>query len=88
MVKAQALSEIAQALAATKPDHAARVFADAERVAQSVDGQWKELAIASIAEALAATDPDRAVRVAQSVAFASIKAQALSAVAVAAWPDL
>ncbi len=81
----------AKALAATGPDRAARLLADAERTAQSVtDDYWKAIALASIAEALAATDPDRAARLladaertAQSLTDDSSKASALASIAEA-----
>ena len=66
--KASALASIAGAVAATDPDRAARLIADAERFAQSITGKTaKASALASVAEAVAATDPDRAERIAQSI---------------------
>jgi hypothetical protein len=45
-------------LSSSIPDRAARLIADAERIAQSIiDGYWKGSALASICGALAATDP-------------------------------
>ena len=44
--KAQALSEVAAALAATEPDRAARLFTEAERIANSITNEsWKALAL-------------------------------------------
>jgi hypothetical protein len=53
------LASFAEALAATDPDRAARLIADAERTAQSItDDSLKASALASIAEARAATGLD------------------------------
>ena len=54
VLKASALSRVAEALAATDPDRA-------ERIANSItDESSKASALSGVAEALAATDPDRA----------------------------
>ena len=89
--KASALSDIAKALAATDPDRAARLLADAERIANSItDESSKASALSGIAEALAATDPDRAARlladaerIANSITDEYSKASALSDIAQA-----
>ncbi len=84
--KAIALASIAGALAATDPDHAARLIADAERAAQSLtDDSSKAVALANIAGALAATDPDRAERIAQSITNDFWKARALASIAGGHW---
>jgi hypothetical protein len=55
--KAEALSDIAEALAATDPDRA-------EQIAQSItDKVEKVWALGSVAEVVATTDPDRAARI-------------------------
>ena len=55
-LKAQALSGIAQALAATDPDRAARLFDDAERIANSItDAPSKVSALIGVARALTAS---------------------------------
>ena len=82
--KASALSRIAEALAATDPDRAARLLADAERIANSITDECsKASALSGVAEALAATDPDRAERIANSITDEYWKASALSDVAEA-----
>ena len=82
--RAEALSGIAQALAATDPDRAARLLTDAERIANSItDGHSKAAALSRIAQALAATDPDRAELIANSITAGSWKARALSGIAQA-----
>jgi glycogen debranching enzyme len=63
-----ALSSIAAALAPTDPDRAARLFTDAERIANSItDAFWKAGALIDVAKAVAPTDPDRAERIANSI---------------------
>ena len=50
------------------PARAARLLADAERIASSItDESSKASALSGIAQALAATDPDRAERIASSI---------------------
>jgi hypothetical protein len=50
------------------PGRAARLFADAERTAQSItDEYWKAGTLCELAEVLAATDPGRAERIARSI---------------------
>ena len=52
----------------TDPDRAARLIADAERIAQSLpDDESKAQLLGKIAQALAATDPDRAERIVRSI---------------------
>ena len=90
--KAQALSQVAQAAAATHPDHADQLLADAEHAAQSITREWhKAQALSQVAKAAAATNPDQADRLladaehaAQSITGERDKAQALSQVAKAA----
>ena len=61
--KAAALSSVAEALAATDPDRAARLFAAAESIANSITNKYdKVAALSSVAKAVAATDPDCAAR--------------------------
>jgi predicted SnoaL-like aldol condensation-catalyzing enzyme len=82
--KASALSEVAEALAATDPDRA-------ERIAHSItDEHSKASALREVAKTLAATDPDRAARlltdaerIADSITDEHWKALALSEVAEA-----
>jgi hypothetical protein len=77
ILKAWALKRVAQALAATDPDHA-------ERIANSITrGPEKDSALSGIAQALAATDPDHAERIANSITYQYAKASALSGVAQA-----
>jgi hypothetical protein len=50
-------------MVATDPDRAARLIADAERIAQSItDEVDKARGLAIVAKAMATTDPDRAVQ--------------------------
>ena len=80
--KAQALSGVAEAMAATDPRRAARLSNDAERIANSItDASAKARALSAVAEAMAATDPDRAELIANSFTSNYWKALALSAVA-------
>ena len=66
-LKASALADIAGALAATDPDRAARLIADAERIAQSItDESERDIALATIVRILMATDPDRGLPVVRS----------------------
>ena len=58
--KASALAAIAGVMAATDPDRAERLIADAMRVARGSRGVYEESAVPAIAGALAATDPDHA----------------------------
>jgi hypothetical protein len=61
---------------------AARLLADAERIASSITDEFsKASALSGVAKAVAATDPDRAVRIASSITVESSKASALSGVA-------
>jgi TIR domain len=61
---------------------AARLLADAERIASSITDEFsKASALSGVATAVAATDPDRAVRIASSITVESWKASALSGVA-------
>ena len=76
------------------PARAARLLADAERIANSItDESSKASALSGIAKALAATDPDRAAahepNIANSITDESTKASALSGIAkaLAADPD-
>ena len=76
------LAEVAAALAATDPDRAARLMADADHIARSItDKSEKATALAEVATALAATDPDRAERIARSITSESLKAKVLAEVA-------
>ena len=57
------LSRISEAVAATDPDRAARLLADAERIARTIPDKYPKAEVLSrISEAVAATDPDRAAR--------------------------
>ena len=89
-----AVGEVAQqdsGPARNDPARAARLLADAERIANSItDESSKASALSGVAEALAATDPDRAARlltdaerIANSITDESSKAAALSGVAEA-----
>jgi hypothetical protein len=63
---------------------AARLLADAERIANSITGESsKAWALTGVAEALAVTDPDRAERIANSITEEPSKAMAPSGVAKA-----
>jgi hypothetical protein len=76
--KATVLVVIAEAVAATDPDRAARLTADAERIAQSMTKESsKALALVRITESVAATDPDRAEDIARSITAEERKEQAL-----------
>jgi hypothetical protein len=78
--KAWALAIIAEAIAATDRDRAARLAAEAERTARSITSKyWKARAVAHIAEAVAAVDPDRAERIALSITDDNEKISALAA---------
>jgi len=66
----------------TEPDRAARLTADAERVAQSLsESLHKDWQLAIVAEATAAIDPDRAERIAQSISDKEHRSRAFAAVA-------
>ena len=74
---AEALADIAGALAVTDADQA-------ERIAQSISSDsWKAIALAAVARALAATEPDHAERIAQSASDGSSKVSALAEIASA-----
>ena len=61
---------------------AARLLADAERIANSItDESPKAWALSAVATAVAATDPDRAEHIANSITDQTTKASALAAVA-------
>ena len=63
---------------------AARLLADAERIASSITDEFsKASALSDVATAVAATDPGRAERIASSITRESSKASALSSVATA-----
>jgi hypothetical protein len=70
---------------------AARLFADAERIANSIPDESRKVSVLSrVAQALAAADPDRAERIANSIPDESRKVSVLSRVAqalAAADPD-
>jgi hypothetical protein len=75
--QAQALGEVAEALAATDPDHA-------ERIARSITNEYQESsALGEVAHTLAATDPDRAERIARSITWEPGQLGALRKVAQA-----
>jgi hypothetical protein len=80
-----ALGEAAQkAPKAARNDRAraARLIADAERIAQSITGEYSRARVlAEVAKALAATDPDRAERIAQSITGEDLKARVLADIA-------
>jgi hypothetical protein len=61
---------------------AARLLADAERIASSITDEFsKASALSGVAKVVAATDPDRAERIASAITDESWKASALSGVA-------
>ena len=61
---------------------AARLLADAERIASSITVEsWNAGALSDVAKAVAATDPGRAERIAKSITVESWKVGALSGVA-------
>jgi Caspase domain len=80
--QARALAAVAEALALTDPDRAARLAIDADRVAQSTPGEKpRAAAVAVVAGALATVAPDRAERAAESITGDGPKAQGLAAIA-------
>jgi hypothetical protein len=71
-------------VAAADPGRAARLTADAERLAQAITIEdYKAQALARIAEAVAAADPDRAERLAQAITSDYQKAVVLAGIAEA-----
>jgi hypothetical protein len=94
-LKARTLAEVAGAVAATEPDRASRLLAEAEHLAQSIEGDdSKTRTLTDIAGAVAATDPDRASRLlaeaehlAQSIGEKHWKARTLTDIARAAATD-
>jgi hypothetical protein len=78
--KAQALTYIAGALAATDPDRAARLIAHAEDIAESNAPHNEVLILTGVARALASIDPDQAEAVARSLGRSGAD-RALAAVA-------
>ncbi|HZI72908.1 MAG TPA: hypothetical protein VFD73_02600, partial [Gemmatimonadales bacterium] len=63
---------------------AARLLADAERIANSItDETPKAWALSAVASTLAATEPDRAEHIANSITDETAKASALGVVAAA-----
>jgi len=82
-----ALGQVAQKSSGpgrNEPARAARLLADAERIAQSIpDKEVKAWPLSEVAGALAATDPDRAERIARSITGKRWKAETLSGVAAA-----
>ncbi len=80
--RATALVAVAEALAAIESDGAARLFADAERIAQTIPDKFSRAnTLAAVAGALVVTDPDRAERIAESIPDKTSKAKALAIVA-------
>jgi DivIVA domain-containing protein len=79
--KVTALARVADGLVALDPRRAARLFDDAERIAQA-DPLEFESAMVNLANVLAVTDPDRALRIACSLAerFAVSKAMVVTKV--------
>src|SRR6266480_1724322 len=66
--QARALAAVAEALAATDPDRAARLAIDAERLAESIpEPNAKASALAAVAGGLTPTDSDQAERVAYAI---------------------
>jgi hypothetical protein len=80
--KAEALCDVAGAVAATDRDHTARLLTDAERIAQSLDSP--SMLKNALAGKMAAIDPDRAERIAQSITDPTEQAWAVRDVA-AGW---
>ncbi len=81
--KAKALSDVANAVAATDPRRAARLLDEAERVANSIAGESeKASALVDIVQAAAKPDPARAERIAESITDDSLKGWALSRIAL------
>ena len=71
-------------MAASDPDWAARLLADAERIASSITrGSAKAPVLRSVAQAVADSDPGRAERIASSITDESAKASALISIAQA-----
>ena len=95
-LKAFALADVAEALAATHPDCAERIALSITiRASRELDADpnknallfaaliSKDSALVAIAAALAATDPDRAERIARSITLGDKQALALASVAKA-----
>jgi hypothetical protein len=85
-LRASALVRVARVLAATDPDRAARLIADAERLALAIaptvlPGFQLVDPLHDVPEVLAATDPDRAERLAQSVGNEAVRARVFVTVA-------
>ena len=75
---------VAKALPATDSDCAARLIADAERIARSITDQHRRSFVPlPVAEALAVTDPDGAERIAHSPTDEDWKSYALAEIAKA-----
>jgi hypothetical protein len=69
-------------MAATDPDRAAQLIAEAERLARSItEEEPRDFALAGVARAIAATDPDRAEHLAQSISCYEIKGWVFAAAA-------
>jgi phage gpG-like protein len=83
--QAEALIGVANRVAAENPRRATRLFADAERIAQSIINSSEEYQamelLGEIAAGVAANDPDRAERIAQSITEEYCEAGALIGVA-------
>lgn len=85
-MKALALVDVAKAVAASEPDRAARLNADAEDTVQSMPeytGDMRTMALLNLAMRLAATDPDRAERITRSITEPSFPAIGMKAMALA-----
>jgi hypothetical protein len=83
--RARALARVAKAVAVTDPARAARLVAEAERIARSVTMYpWgRTLALFDAAKAMAAIDPYKAEHIARSIDDEFVRAQAFAKVAKA-----
>ncbi|MEU1209436.1 hypothetical protein [Nocardia sp. NPDC005825] len=80
--QATALIKIAEVVAATDPDRAARLIGDAESIARAIpEPTWRDFMLAMVAVVAAAIDVDCAEAVVCTIADTAYRAQACAAVA-------
>jgi hypothetical protein len=80
-LKALGLASVARVVAATEPERARQVAADAERTARASIRLVRDAVLAEVAEALAVSDPERAVRIAWALTQGATRAITLGHVA-------
>ena len=80
-LKALGLASVARVVAATEPERARQVAADAERTARASIRLVRDAVLAEVAEALAVSDPERAVRIAWALNLGATRAVTLGHVA-------